>query len=297
MILTRTHTLVLCLAAPLCAAADSSICGAMNDADRAKLSGWIQQKYNLPKSVEVDVQEISFIEESCYRKLRFTSPGASRPFRLELIASPDLRFLTRELLDSHVDPAAEARKQAQAIAASLVKGDAASLGPKDAPVTLVLFSDFQCPFCSQMAAGLRREILPAEGDKLRLIFRQFPLPMHPWARAAAEATACASVQNDKYFWTLHDYIFTHQREITIDNMASKLSEQAATMEGFDLAQFKTCIDKKETAASIDRDVAFGNELKVSGTPTLFINGQRISGYRAEQIRTLIREQAQRDVAP
>lgn len=289
MRLTRTHMLVLCLTVP-CIAADSSTCSAIGDADRAKLAGYVQKKYNLPQSAKVEIKELSFVEESCYRKLQFTSASGARPFRMELIASPDLRFLTRELLDSHVDPAEEARRQAQALAANLAKGDAASLGPKDAPVTLVLFSDFQCPFCSQMATGLMRDILPTEGDKVRLIFRNFPLPMHPWARAAAEITACAQAQNDKYFWPLHDYIFSHQREISIDNMTSKLSEQAAAIDGFDPVRFKTCVDKKETASKVDRDVAFGNEMKVSGTPTLFINGQRVSGFRAEQIRTLIREQ-------
>jgi protein-disulfide isomerase len=141
-----------------------------------------------------------------------------------------------------------------------------------------------------MATGLMKEIVPTEGDKIRLIFRNFPLPMHPWARAAAEATACAQSQGDKFFWPLHDYIFAHQREISVDNMTSKLSEQVAAIDGFDTARFQTCIDKKETAARVDQDVAFGNEMKVTGTPTLFINGKRVAGYRAEQIRTMIREQ-------
>lgn len=296
MRLSRIPTLVLCLAAPLCVAASSSACAALNDAARTKLATYIQKKYSLPESAAVGVKELAFVGDTCYRDLQFTSTGAGRQFRIEMIASPDLRFLTRELLDSSVDPIEEARKQAQAIAAKLLKGDGASLGPKDAPVTLVLFSDFQCPFCSQMATGLRKEILPAEGDKIRVIFRNFPLAMHPWARAAAEAAACAQAQNDKYFWALHDYIFTHQHELTIENMTAKLSEQASAVEGFDPARFKACIANKETAAKIDQDVAFGNEMKVTGTPTLFINGQRVSGYRAEQIRTLIREQT-RSEAP
>lgn len=288
MRLSRSHMLVLCLAVP-CRASDLPACVAISDADRAKLAGYVQKKYNLPAAAKIDVKELSFIEGSCYRKLQF-SPEGGRPFRIELIASPDLRFLTRELLDSRAGPAEEARKEARFIAAKLTSADAPSRGPKDAPVTMVLFSDFQCPFCSQMANGLTREILPAEGDKVRLIFRQFPLAMHPWARAAAEATACAQRQGDAYFWTLHDYIFQHQREFTMDNMTSKLAELASSAEGFDRERFETCIAKKETAAKIDQDVAFGEQLKISGTPTLFVNGQRVSGYRAEQIRTLIREQ-------
>jgi protein-disulfide isomerase len=121
--------------------------------------------------------------------------------------------------------------------------------------------------------------------------------MHAWARAAAEATACAQAQNDKYFWPLHDYIFAHQREINPGNLTQKLLEQVDTMEGFNLERFQACIGKKETAAKVDQDVAFGNEMKVTATPTLFINGQRVSGYRPEQIRTLIREQAHSEAPP
>ena len=142
-----------------------------------------------------------------------------------------------------------------------------------------------------MASGLMREILPSENGNVLLIFRQFPLEMHPWARAAAEATACAQAQNDKYFWPLHDYLFAHQRELSLDNMTAKLSGVAAAIEGFDQIRFQTCVDKKEMSAKVEQDVALGNELKVTGTPTLFVNGQRVSGYRTEQIRTLIREQS------
>lgn len=270
-------------------------CPAVHDADRAKLASYVQKKYKWPGSARIEVKELSLVEGSCYRRLQFTTVGGAREFHIELVASPDLRFLTRELLDSQVDPAEEARKQAQALAARLAGGEGASLGPKDAPVTMVLFSDFQCPFCSQMARGLRQEIVPSERDKVRVIFRNYPLPMHPWARAAAEATSCAQTQGDKYFWGLHDYLFNHQKEMSVENMTAKLAEQGSAMEGFDAERFEGCVEKRETAGKVDQDVAFGKEMKVSGTPTLFINGQRVSGYRAEQIRTLILEEGRGEV--
>jgi protein-disulfide isomerase len=274
-------------------AADLLTCPALTDIDKAKLAVYVQKKYKLDGMA--GVKELPNVDDSCYRRFEFSSTFASnqKPFRAVLIASPDLRFLARELLDLRVDPVEEARKEGRALEQRLASPTAASLGSKSAPVTLVVFSDFQCPFCSRMASGLMQEIVPAEGDKVRVLFRHFPLPMHPWARAAAEATACAGTQNDKYFWTLHDYIFAHQRELTPANLVAKISEQGGTMEGFDQDRFKSCVEQRETAAQVDQDIAAGKELKVSGTPTLFINRQRVSGYIAEQIRTMIREQAPR----
>lgn len=253
-------------------------CPAIGASDISKLATYVQKKYRLQ---DVEVKELGFVEESCYRRLRFSTEARS----IDLVASPDLRFLTRELLDSRIDPIEEEEQRARVIAAKLASPGSASMGSKDAPITMVLFSDFQCPFCSRMATGLMTEIMPADGDKIRLIFRNFPLPMHPWARAAAEATSCAATQDDKYFWELHDYIFGHQRELTAENIVEKL----LAVTDLDVVRFKACVDGHDTAAQVDRDIAFGKEMRVAGTPTLFINGQRVPGFHAEQIKTLIRE--------
>jgi len=294
---TRASFLGICAIAQVCTVRAAPPCAALGAADRNTLAGYVQKKYKLPSTADVDVREVSFVGDSCYRRLQFVSGNSTRPFNVELIASPDLRFLTREVFDSTADPLEEERREARALASKLAEGDAAALGLANAPVTMVLFSDFQCPFCSRMAHGLRQEILPREGDKVRLIFRNYPLPMHPWARAAAEAAACATVQGDNYFWPLHDYMFDHQRDFTADNLVPELSRQASLIGGFDPVRFANCIDRKETASSVDRDVAFGKQMKVSGTPTLFVNGQRVSGYQAEQIQTLIRELTQPTESP
>src|SRR5665213_351840 len=111
---SRINPFALCLLGSLCAAAESSTCRDIHDADRAKLAGYVQKKYNLPESAQIDVKDLSFVEDSCSRRMQFAWDGGKRPFRIELVASPDLRFLTRELLDSRVDPLAEARRKAQA---------------------------------------------------------------------------------------------------------------------------------------------------------------------------------------
>jgi len=228
------------------------------------------------------------VSSTCYRKLRFTSQDSTRPFRLELYVSPDFRFLTRELLDSRIDPIEEARQKQQALEAGLTRGNFPALGPPNAPVTLAVFSDFQCPYCARMAQTLK-EVLPAAGDRVRLVYRYFPLPMHPWARPAAEAAACAQEQGNNYFWTLHDFIFEHQREFTPDSIGPKLTEQAAGLAGLGRDRFTSCLANKKTAAKVQDDVAFATANGINATPTLFLNGQQIRIVASEQLLTLIRE--------
>ena len=122
---------------------------------------------------------------------QFSSAGRERPFRVDLIGSPDFRFLTRERMDSQVDPLNEENRKQRALGSGLKSGAFPVLGPRDAPVTLTVFSDFQCPHCARMAGALIKDVLPAPGGRACIAFRHFPLPMHAWARPAAEAAACA----------------------------------------------------------------------------------------------------------
>lgn len=259
----------------------------MKDTDRAKLVEYVQKKYKTPATMPLEVSEAGFLPESCYRHLRFQSQDQRRPFQLELIASPDLRFLTREMLDSRVDPLEEERQKEKALLADLRREGGAQLGPKDAPVTITLFSDFQCPYCAQMANGLMKDILPAEADRVRLVFRNFPLTMHPWARPAAEAAECARTQGDKYFWSFHDYLFEHQKDMTAENLRPKLAAYGPDLAGFDVKAFESCVEERKTSAKVAEDLAMGRRIGITGTPTFFVNGTRITGYRAAEIRTLI----------
>jgi protein-disulfide isomerase len=173
--------------------------------------------------------------------------------------------------------------------ASLATGDLPALGPANAPVTLVVFSDFECPYCAQFTGMVRNEILPAEGERVRLVFRHFPLPMHPWARRAAEAAACAYEQKNESFWSLHDFFFDHQQELTPENLQQKVLEHAHGMPGLDLAKFESCWAQQRTATNIEREVAFANKIGIHATLTLFLNGKETPIVAPEQLRTLIRQ--------
>ncbi len=151
-----------------------------------------------------------------------------------------------------------------------------SFGTPGAPVVLVEFSDFQCPYCKEEAKMLRTNLLAAYPKQVRLYFREFPLEqLHPWAKAAAIAGRCVYQQNGPSFWNFHDWIFEHQAEITPQNLKEKVMEWAKTEKDLDALQLNQCIDTKASEPEVLKSQEAGKALEVGGTPTLFVNGRRI----------------------
>jgi protein-disulfide isomerase len=160
-------------------------------------------------------------------------------------------------------------------------------GPKDAPVTIVEFSDFQCPFCSRVVPTLDR-LKDSYGDKVRLVFRQFPLhSLHPDAQKAAEASLCAHDQ-DK-FWEMHDAMFADQQGLGLDQLKAK----AAELE-LDGEVFAECLESSRYADRVAADLEAGTNAGVSGTPAMFINGRFLSGAQPyEQIAAIVDDELRR----
>jgi protein-disulfide isomerase len=147
-------------------------------------------------------------------------------------------------------------------------------GLANAPITIVEFADFQCPFCSAVEVSLR-EVKQAYGDKVRIVWRNQPLPIHSAATPAAEAALEAFAQggNDK-FWALHDKLFEQRDHLTRAEL-----EQYASEVGLDVAGFKHALDKHVHAAAIESDVTLARTMAVRGTPDFFINGRRLTGSK------------------
>lgn len=161
-----------------------------------------------------------------------------------------------------------------------------SAGPANAPVTIIEFSDFQCPFCSRMIPTLE-QVKAKYGDKIRLVFRQFPLDFHPHAQKAAEASLCANEQGK--FWELHDAMFQNQQQLAPENLKAR----AAGL-GMNAEQFNACLDSGKFAAQVATDRAQGTAAGVSGTPAIFINGRFINGaVPFEQIAAVIDDELRR----
>jgi protein-disulfide isomerase len=145
----------------------------------------------------------------------------------------------------------------------------ASKGPANAPIVMVEFSDFQCPFC-QRANPAVEQVLKTYGDKIRFVYRHYPLPNHPDARPAAEAAACAQEQ-DK-FWPYHDRLFANVSSLS----ASDLKAHASAV-GLDAAKFNACVESRQTKEKVDTDIADADSAGVTGTPAFFINGRPLEG--------------------
>jgi len=157
-------------------------------------------------------------------------------------------------------------------------------GPEDAPVTIIEFSDYQCPFCRRAEPTVKQVLEEYEG-KVRFVFRHFPLDrIHPQARGASEAAACAAEQGK--FWEYHEELFTGNAQLDRPGL-----DAAAAKTGLDAAAFKACVDSRKTQALVEADVKDGEAAGVSGTPAFFINGIPLRGaLPLEEFKRVIDEE-------
>lgn len=166
----------------------------------------------------------------------------------------------------------------------------AARGPSDAPVTLVEFSDFQCPFC-KTASSYVDEVVEEFGDDVRVVFKNYPLddacngrmnqPLHVHACRAAYLARCAEEQGEGLFWKAHDALFG-AKELTdyfLDNLPAEL--------GLDEATLASCMSAERTLSAVKADIALAHGLGLSSTPSFFINGKRVSDYRDGSLTKIV----------
>jgi len=178
-----------------------------------------------------------------------------------------------------------------------VAAEGPSLGPADAPVTIVEFSDFQCPFCGRAASTVKK-IHERYPQQVRIVYRHLPLDqIHPNARPAAEASICADQQGK--FWEFHDRIFANQRALANEDL-----QRYAKETGLDLAAFDSCMKDPKTRAQVDADLSAATQAARAagkrglGTPAFFVNGVLVSGAKpADEFYRLIDSELARASAP
>jgi protein-disulfide isomerase len=251
----------LVLGAGLAMAADNS----------EQLIKYYRKKNNLPpasKAAVTGLHDSTTIKGAKEGTLEIgEGPNAQK---VGFIASPDMRYVVFAAAeDVTVDPS-------KAVMSKIDLKGQPSKGGANAKVTIVEYSDFQCPFCSKGYATIENQVLKEYGDKVKFYYKSYPLPFHPWAKAGAVAAECAKEQKPDAFWKLYKSFFENQAQITKDNVKDKATEYLADT-GIDKAKWADCFDNQKTAAKVDAQMQEGSSVGVRGTPGFIINGRLVSG--------------------
>jgi protein-disulfide isomerase len=235
-----------------------------------QLIKYYRKKANLPPAQKVAVTGLkdSSIKGAKEGTLEIGEGAAAQ--KVGFIASPDLKYaMFGAIEDVTVDPSMAVMKKID------LKGQPHK-GPDSAKVTIVEYSDFQCPFCSKGYQTMEKQVLTTYGDKVKFYYKNYPLPFHPWAKKGAIAAECAKEQKPDAFWKLYSGLFENQGSITPDNVKEKATGFLEGT-GVDMTKWNDCFDNQKTAAAVDAQMQEGTNVGVRGTPGFIINGRLVSG--------------------
>ena len=245
------------------------------------VNAFLQQTFGYDTSMSWKVVSIKPSEAAGLAEVNVTISGAQGSQGQRFYVSPDGRHaLIGEILPFGAHPYDTARHE-------LEKGiNGPAHGPATAPVTVVEFSDLQCPHCKEAQPTLDR--LMSEGKNVRVVFQNFPLPMHDWAAKAAAYADCVGRSSPDAFWKFVGSVYGAQTDITASNADEKLTAfaDASGVKGADIA---ACAAKPETTTRVEHSTDLGKALDVNSTPTIFINGRKLSagGLPYEVLQKLV----------
>jgi protein-disulfide isomerase len=238
----------------------------------------------VPPSVNIALSAPQASDVPGYDKVVVTFTHGDKKDNFDFLLSKDHKTLARlEKIDISRDLMSKIDVQGRPI-----RGDAS------AKVVIVNYDDFQCPFCSRMHQTLFPALFKTYGDKVKIIYKDFPLvEIHPWAMHAAIDANCLGEQNGSAYWDFADYVHGNQKAIAgrsqqeaFNNLDNAAGDQAGKYH-LDMAKMQACIKKQDDTA-VRASMAEGDKLGVDSTPTLFVNGERLSGaIPEEEMRAII----------
>jgi len=199
--------------------------------------------------------------------------GPSKQDFAVLLTRDGRHLIVSELYSMAVDPRQQALR-------TITLRDEPTQGPANAPVTIVEYADLECPTCARVHEFLETQLVPRYGDKVRVVFKEYPLPMHDWSLSAAIACQCAYELNPPSYVPLRTAIFRNQQFINITNVRETLLSYGEQT-GLERAKLAGCLDAKSSLPRVQRDVAEAKRVNVDRTPTLFINGRMMIGLPSE----------------
>ncbi|MBI3478182.1 MAG: thioredoxin domain-containing protein [Acidobacteria bacterium] len=249
----------------------------------------VRSTYSVPSEVKVLVGPLRASDFPNYDALTITFDDSGKKKDYEFLLAKDRKTLLRMTkIDLTKDPYAELMKKID------VTGRP-TRGAKDAKVVAVNFDDFQCPFCSHMHSNLFPTLLKEYGDRVLFIYKDYPLDeIHPWAIHAAVNANCLAAQNADAYWDFADYVHGNQKEINgekgIENRYTELDKEA-TLQGqkhnLDASKLQACVKAQDDKA-VRASQREGDNVGVSATPAMFVNGQKVDGaVPIEDLRAIL----------
>jgi len=250
------------------------------DLNTDQIVKYYRKKNNVPPAQAISVSGLKDSPIKGAKEGTLEVGTAPQVRKVPFTASPDGKYVIfAEVSDVTVDPS-------KAVMGKIKLDGAACKGPKDAKVTVVEYSDFQCPFCAKGYSTMETQVLKEYGDKVKFCFKDFPLAFHPWAEPAAIAAECVREQKADAYWKVYDGFFQNQKDVNPTNVKDKAIEFAGAE--IDKAKFADCFDNKKTQAGVKADQAEGGSIGVTGTPSFVINGRLLVGAQPfEQFKAVI----------
>jgi len=258
---------------------------------KTKIERQVQAQYDLPPDVKIDVGPRRPSDFPTYDMVTITLSSKGHEQKVDFLLSQDGKTLAKVTkIDLTKDVYAERMSKID-VAGRPVRGN------PNAKVTIVNYDDLQCPFCSRMHATLMQEILPEYGDRIKIVYKDFPLSMHPWAQHSANDANCLASENGTAYWEFADYVHANQKSINAgqDLQKSKVELDRIALDmgkknGADLTRLQACL-KAQPDKTLKASMAEGESLGLNATPTLFINGQKLEGaVDADEVKAILNQQ-------
>jgi protein-disulfide isomerase len=243
---------------------------------RDKILRYLRERFPLSPTAKMTVGPLRPSAYPGFSQTTVTVEDGKQTATQDFYVSKDGHYLIQgNVYTLGADPRREAERQMS------IQGKP-SVGPANAPVTIVEYADLQCPTCAQMHEFLENQLLPKYGDKVRVVFKEYPLvQIHDWALTAALANECVYAIKPDAYVPYRTKVFENQTNITATSAQAQL-ERYAEQAGVDLTKVRECIDSKQTMGEIESDFKEAQALGVSSTPTFFINGKMLVGGPAPE---------------
>jgi protein-disulfide isomerase len=265
--------------------------GTLSPELQQRIEHQVRAQYDLPPEVTISVGPTQPSDVAGFNTVTVTLNGRGKQQKIDFLLSNDEKTLARMTRmdlshDVYAERAGKVDMQGRPVR-----------GNPDAKVTIVNYDDYECPFCSRMHTTLTQEILPQYGDKIRIVYKDYPLPMHPWAKHAANDANCLAKESPASFWEFADYVHANQREITGDKDLNKsfadldrITLDLGKKNGANAAALQACV-KNQPDTALKSSMTEAESLGVEATPTMFINGQKLEGaVDAEDVKAVLNEQ-------